>query len=118
MGRAEVIEADLERIRSMPSDQFEEQWGAWCRSQDRDVNLMRQRWIADLEHMAAYAQREDEAVAELVAAKDAYRSDPSPMARARRDAAVAKVQACRAEEREARRDKVTVGGDAFAETGG
>lgn len=118
MGRAEVIEADLDRIRSMPDDVFEQQWGAWCLSQDRDVNLMRQRWIADLERMLPYARQEDAAVEELVAAKDAYRTDPTPAARNRRDVAVAAVQNLRAQERETRRDKYRIGGDAYVAIGG
>jgi hypothetical protein len=47
----------------------------------------------------------------LVAAKDAYREDPSEENRKDRDAAVKKVQKIRAEEREGRTG-MNIGGDA------
>jgi hypothetical protein len=55
--------------------------------------------------------RETAAVDQLVAAKDAYREDPSEENRKARDAAVKKVQKIRAEEREGRTGLI-VGGDA------
>jgi hypothetical protein len=53
------------------------------------------------------SQREDEAVAVLVAAKDAYREDPSEENKARKAEAVRAVQDIRNEER-AGRTGVTV----------
>jgi hypothetical protein len=55
--------------------------------------------------------RETAAVDQLVAAKDAYREDPSDENRKARDAAVKKVQKIRAEEREGRTG-LSIGGDA------
>lgn len=110
--RSENIRADIDRIRSMPDDEFADRWSAWCHAQDRDLHLMRARWIADLEAALPHAQREDAAVAELVAAKDAYRTDPSDANRDRKAAAVAAVQALRAAER-ADRTGVQVCGDAY-----
>lgn len=112
MARADNIRADLDRIRSMSDDEFADRWGAWARAQDRDLNLMRQRWIDDLEHMLPHAEREEVAVAELVEAKDAFRADPNAATRRRRDEAVAAVQALRFEER-ANRGGIRVCGDAF-----
>lgn len=112
MARSDVLRADLDRIRSMPDDEFEEKWGAWARRQDRDVGLLRRRWIADLERMLPFAEREEEAVAELVAAKDACRERPTDANRARKAAAAAAVQAIRAEER-IDRPGVGVVGDAY-----
>lgn len=112
MGRAEVIRADIERIESMSGEEFEERWGAWARSQDRDVTLMRARWISDLRAMLPHAEREDEAGVELVAAKDAYKAKPTDKSRARRDAAVAAIQAIRLEERSSR-STLAIAGDAF-----
>lgn len=112
--RSENIRADIARVSSMSEEEFLAKWGAWCRAQDRDPALMRRRWLEDLEHMLPFAEREEAAVAELVAAKDAYRADPS--ARARRDAAVAAVQEIRAAER-AGRPGLRPAGDAFV-TGG
>jgi hypothetical protein len=71
---------------------------------------MRQRWLADLERMLPYAEREDEACVELVAAKDAYRDDPTAENLERKQMAVMTVQDIRAEERTA---GVQVCGDAF-----
>lgn len=116
MPRSDVLRADLERIGSMPDDEFEAKWGEWCRSRDRDIRLMRQRWIGDLEHMLAHAEREDIAVIELVAAKDAYQADPSDANRERKAAAVAAVLAIRAEER-AQRPGMRVCGDAYVSEG-
>lgn len=112
MARSDNIRADLERIRSMPDVEFEARWGLWCLRQDRDIHLMRQRWIDDLERMLPYAEWEDAAVAELVAAKDAFRADPSEVNRVRKADAVAAVQAIRAEER-SNRSGVRVAGDAY-----
>ncbi len=112
MARSDVIRADLDRIRGMSDAEFADKWGAWARSQDRDLTLVRQRWIGDLEHMLPHAVREEEAVAELVAAKDAYRDDPSEANRQRKADAVAAVQAVRFEER-ANRAGVRVAGDAY-----
>lgn len=58
------------------------------------------------------SDRENEAVAVLVAAKDAYRADPSPENKAAKAEAVATVTAIRNEER-ADRTGVSVAGDAF-----
>jgi hypothetical protein len=96
----------------MPDAEFEAKWGNWCRQQDRDLNRMRRRWITDLEAALPHAEREDAAVAELVAAKDAYRRNPSEANRARKAAAVAAVQALRADERSGRTGP-RVAGDAF-----
>jgi hypothetical protein len=96
----------------MSEQEFADKWGAWARSQDRDLKLVRQRWIEDLEHMLRHAEREDEAVVELVAAKDAYRDDPSEANRQRKADAVAAVQALRFEER-ANRTGIRVAGDAY-----
>jgi hypothetical protein len=57
------------------------------------------------------SSRETAAVDQLVAAKDAYREDPSEENRKARDAAVKKVQKIRAEQREGRTG-LSVGGDA------
>ncbi len=112
MARSDVIRADLERIRGMSDEEFADKWGAWARSQDRDLNLVRQRWIEDLEHALPHAEREEEAVAKLVAAKDAFRDDPSEANRQRKADAVAAVQAVRLAER-ANRTGVRVVGDAY-----
>ena len=116
MARSDVIRADLERIRDMPDAEFEAKWGAWARAQDRDLSLMRQRWLGDLEHMLPHAEAEEAAVEELVAAKDAYRGDPSDTNRLRKAVAVAAVQAIRFEER-ANRSGIRLAGDAYV-TGG
>lgn len=112
--RSEVIRADIDRIEAMSDDEFRDRWGTWARAQDRDPTLVRQRWLDDLRRALPYAEREEAAVAELVAAKDAYRADPSGENRARKVAAVEAVRAIRAEERT---DAVRIGGDAFV-TGG
>lgn len=62
---------------------------------------------------AALAAAGDDLKAELVAAKTAYRADPTDDTRARRDAASARVQAWRAAIRSGR-GGVNVGGDAAA----
>lgn len=116
MARADVIRDDLERIRSMPDDEFVERWGPWARAQDRDLALMRARWVGDLEAMLPHAEAEDEAGVELVAAKDAYMAKPSDENRRRKAAAVDAIQALRAEARTNRRTLGVVG-DAFV-TGG
>lgn len=116
MARSDVIRADLERIRGMSEAEFADKWGAWARAQDRDLTLVRQRWISDLEHMLPHAEREEEAVAELVAAKEAFRDDPSEANRRRKADAVAAVQAARFEER-ANRTGIRVAGDAFVKAG-
>lgn len=61
------------------------------------------------------SDREDKAVAVLVAAKDAYRADPSARNKAAKAKAVAAVVAVRNDER-ADRTGFSVAGDAF--TGG
>ena len=96
----------------MPDDEFETQWGAWARERDRDLTLMRQRWLDDLERALPFAEREEDAVAELVDAKAACADDPTPDTRARKAAAVAAVQALRAEERAGRTSFLA--GDAYA----
>jgi hypothetical protein len=116
MARSDVIRADLDRVRSMSDEEFAEQWGEWARQADRDPKLVQQRWIADLEHALPYAEAEEAAVEELVAAKDAYRADPSAENKARRAAAVEAVSAVRAEER-SRPGRQMVAGDAFISTG-
>jgi hypothetical protein len=110
--RSDNIRADIDRIRSMPDEEFREKWGAWARSQDRDLNLMRRRWLDDLEHMLPFAEREDALLAALVAAKDAYRDDPNAHNRQRRDEAVTAVQQVRQEER-CDRAGIRIAGDAF-----
>ena len=112
MARSDVIRADLERIRSMPDDEFEAQWGEWARQADRDLTLMRQRWLEDLERALPYAEAEEEAGAELIAAKDAYREDPSEENRVRRAAASEAVRTVRLAER-SRPGRQTIAGDAF-----
>lgn len=112
MARSDNIRADLERVRSMPDEEFADKWGDWAHRQDRDLRLVRKRWIDDLEHMLPHAEAEEEAVEELVTAKDAYRADPTDNNKRRRDDAVAKVQAVRSAER-ANRSGVRVGGDAY-----
>lgn len=62
------------------------------------------------------SEREDEAVAELVAAKDAYRADPTTENKAAKADAVEAVQAIRNEER-ADRVGVTVSADSFTKEG-
>lgn len=116
MARSDVIRADLERLRGMSDKQFQAKWGAWALSQDRDWRLVRQRWISDLEHMLPHAESEEAAVADLVAAKDAFRADPSEDNRQHKADAVAAVQAVRAEER-ANRVGVRLAGDAFVKAG-
>lgn len=116
MARSDVIRADLERIRAMPDEEFEAQWGEWARQADRDLRLVRERWIGDLERMLPYAVAEEDALVEMTAAKDAYREDPSPGNKARRAAAVAAVQAIRAEERN-HPGRQFVAGDAFVSIG-
>lgn len=112
MARSDNLRADIERIRSMPDDEFETRWGSWAYERDRDLTLMRQRWLDDLTRALPYAEREEEAVAELVAAKAACADGPNPDTRARKAAAVAAVQAVRAEERAGRTNFVA--GDAYA----
>lgn len=110
--RADNARADLERIRGMSDEEFEAQWGEWARRQDKDLQLVRQRWIGDLEKIADYAEQEAAAVAELVEAKAMYRDNPTPETKAYRDAAVAAVQLIRAQERTAER-RIGPAGDAF-----
>ncbi len=112
MARSDVIRADLERIRGMSDEEFDAQWGEWARRQDRDLRLLRERWIGDLERMLPHAEREEAALAELVAAKDAYRDDPSEGNRNRKANAVTAVQDIRAEERDGR-DTHGLAGDAY-----
>lgn len=112
MGRSDVIQLDLERIRGMSDEEFEEKWGDWAREADRDLHLVRQRWVGDLERALPYARAEDEAVRELVAAKDAYRSKKTPKNKARREAAVQAVRELRVAER-TRPGRQFVAGDAF-----
>lgn len=116
MARSDVIRADLERIQGMTDDEFREKWGEWARQADRDLALVRQRWISDLEQALPFAEQEEEAVAELVAAKDAYREDASGENKARKAAAAAAVRAIRNEER-SRPGRQMVAGDAFTGTG-
>lgn len=116
MARSDVIRADLERIQAMSEEEFAEQWGEWARQADRDPKLVQQRWIADLKRALPYAEAEEAAVVELVAAKDAYRADPSPDNKTRRDAAIAAVGAIRTEER-SHPGRHMVAGDAFISTG-
>jgi hypothetical protein len=110
--RSDVIRADLERVGSMTDEEFTDRWGEWARQADRDPQLVRQRWLSDLERALSYALLEETAVGELVAAKEAYREDPTPENRARRDAAVTAVQAIRAEER-SQPGRSMVAGDAY-----
>lgn len=82
--------------------------------------------MADVDLAALIAQRaaldeaiggaHDDALAELVAAKAAYRADPSEANRARKAAAVTAVQQVRAHLREGR-TTTQVGGDAFLSNG-
>jgi hypothetical protein len=99
----------------MSDKEFAEKWGDWARRNDRDLRLVRERWISDLEHMLPFAEREEEAVAELVEAKEASQSDPSEANRERRDTAVKTVQDIRFEERANRGDNIRLGGDVYIE---
>ena len=122
MARSDVIRADLERIQSMSDGEFAEKWGAWARSQDRDLDLVRQRWVEDLEYALPYAEAEEAACEDLVAAKDAYRDDPSEENKVLKAAAVEAVQLVRAEERLKRVDStgrplLRLGGDAYPSGG-
>lgn len=112
MARSDVIKADLERIRSMPDKEFEDSWGEWARQADRDLRLVRDRWISDLERALPYAEAEEAAVEGLVAAKDAYRAEPNAANKARRAVAVEAVKEIRAAER-AQAGRQFVVGDAF-----
>lgn len=112
MSRSEVLQADLERIEAMSPEDFDARWGAWADATDRDVVKVRERWIRDLRRGLAYAQLEDEGVRELIAAKDAYRADPSEANRARKAAAVDYVQSLRTEERD-QPGRMRISGDAF-----
>jgi hypothetical protein len=112
VARSDVIRADLDRIRGMSDDEFVEKWGEWARQADRDPLLVRERWIADLERALPYAEQEEKALAELVAAKDAYREDRSAENKARRDAAAAAVRDIRNEER-SQPGRRMIAGDAF-----
>lgn len=116
MARSDVIRADLERVRGMSDEEFTEQWGEWARQADRDVDKVRERWLADLERALPYAEAEEAAIEELVAAKNAYRNDPTAENKARRDAAVTAVQAARAEER-SHPGRSMMAGDTFISTG-
>ena len=99
MARSDNLRADIERISAMPDDEFEAQWGQWAHERDRDLTLMRRRWLGDLERMLPFAEAEEEAVAELLAAKAACVDEPTPANRERKAAAVAAVQAVPAQER-------------------
>jgi hypothetical protein len=66
---------------------------------------------------AALADAESGALAELVAAKDAHRANPTDKTRARKAAAVEAVQQLRAVQRAGRGEGPSVGGDAFVTTG-
>jgi len=112
VARSDNIRADIERISTMPDAEFEARWGAWAHKRDRDLSLMRQRWLGDLERALPFAEREEAAVAELIAAKVACTDEPSATNRARKATAVAAVQAARAEERTGR--TTFVAGDAYA----
>lgn len=112
MSRSDNIRADIERVESMPDDEFSEKWGAWAYRQDRDLDLMRQRWLNDLKTLLPYAVREDEACEELVRAKDAYRMSPTKVNQERKQLAVAAVQEIRSEYRT---KGVQVIGDAFVD---
>jgi len=112
MARSDVIRADLDRIRSMPDQEFEAAWGEWGRSLDKDLRLVRERWIRDLEHALPYAEQEEDAVAVLVDAKEAYRYDPTEANKARKATAAAALRAIHDAER-ARNTRQRVAGDAY-----
>lgn len=116
MARSEVIRADLERIRGMSDEEFAEQWGEWARQADRELAKVKDRWVSDLEWNLEHAELEEDALAELVAAKDAYRADQSPANKARRQAAMDTVREIRQQER-SRPGRQMVAGDAFSSTG-
>lgn len=111
MARSDNIRADIERIGAMPDAEFAETWGEWARQRDRDLTLLRQRWLDDLARALPYAEQEEAAVAELVAAKEACRDDPTDATRRRKAEAVAAVRAIRAGERDGR--TTFVAGDAY-----
>lgn len=112
VARSDNIRADIERLRSMSDEDFHARWAEWCFNNDRDVDLMRARWIGDLEYALPFAEREDSACADLVDAKDAYREEPTEENRQWRDQCVDYVLSIRAEERADRR-RLFIGGDAF-----
>lgn len=114
MARSDVVKADLERIQGMSRKDFADKWGDWARARDRDVALVQQRWVRDLEHQLTHAQQEEALLDELTEAKAAHRKSPTDASRQRRDAAVASIQAVRAAERANR--TVRIGGDTY-ETG-
>jgi len=112
VARSDNIRADIERVRTMPAREFADRWGEWARVQDREIERVRQRWIDDLEKMLPFAEQEEALLGDLVAAKEAYRTNPSRPNRAARAAAVTAVQALRATER-ADRARVRIAGDAY-----
>lgn len=101
------LRADLARISGISAEEYAAEWGAWCRSQDRDPVLAHQRWIQDLERMIYYAEIESNLLDELGVAKEDKRNGD----RARYDQLVAKLREVRDEERQSRTSRV--GGDAF-----
>lgn len=112
MARSDVIRADLERVRGMSAEQFADRWGEWARGLDKDLAAVQARWIRDLEHALPYAEQEDDAVQVLVDAKEAAVAYPSAETRARKDAAIAALQAIRTAER-SRPNRQFIAGDAF-----
>jgi hypothetical protein len=120
MSRAEIAAADLARITAMSQEEFRDEWGEWARLRDRDVELVRTRWISDLRDQITWGEQEDLVLAELVAAKDAYRADPNEATKARKARAVAEIVQLRSMERISRLDPltgrpvITIGGDAWA----
>lgn len=73
MNRADVVRADLERVRDMTPERFAAEWDEWARASGQNVHDLRRHWIADLEYALPFAEREDAAVAELNPIKDEYR---------------------------------------------
>lgn len=112
MPRSDNLKADLRRVKGMSASEFEAEWGRWAEATDRDPERVRARWVRDLEKAIPFAEREEEALDELVKAKEAHRKKSTDETKARRDAAVEAVQAIRAEER-ANRAGITIGGDAY-----
>jgi hypothetical protein len=112
MARSDVIRGDIERIGSMSDHDFEQKWGGWAYANDRDLGMVRRRWLDDLDHALGFAEEEEYALVELVAAKEVYADDPSQANKDRKAAAVAAVQDIRARER-VRRGNRLIGGDAY-----
>lgn len=115
--RSDSIRADIERLSGMDDHEFEDQWGSWCYDNDRDPEIMRRRWLEDLQAMLEFAEEEEPAVKRLIAAKEAYRDAPSEDTYHERTAAIEAVQEIRYRHRAARGGRMRVAGDAYVSGG-